>query len=673
MNTVSGGQPRYHLRFQVIPGPNAERDARALARFCTEHGVEEVVLFFAAEEWNNGLLSADEEDLWFDTVKRAKGILDSAGIAVSLNPWMTVLHTDRGRRFPVDCSFKPMVSPLGETSQACASFADTAWRRYVWDLYGRFAALGFRVIWVEDDFRYHNHAPLTWGGGFEPEVLERFARKVGRNVTRREVVAAILKPGEPHPWRALWMETWREIQLEVARGFAEAIAEGAPGPTRLGLMSSHPSSHSAEGRDWHALFDALSINGKVAHRPHYAAYGDSPGKSRGYSIMMLDVQRGFRPADCEVAPEVENFPFTAWNKSDSQTWSEMALCMFYGSDALLLDLFPFSGNPADEEPQIGGMLDRSRPALEWIAARFPKGLETRGVGIPWKEDAQAHVRTGAGRSLSEWNATSFEPGNLLLPYGVPVSARPQPANAVFGSLAWAFDDEEVLRMLSGGLLLDGASAEILHRRGFAEHIGVEFRGWANRDESAYSLEVTASEEAGVRRGLYFNANTHPRLALLEPQDGAVEWTTILTPTRERLGSGMIVFENALGGRVVMIAAPNPAGLPRSYHRQTITQNAVRFLGGGTFAFALITGGPDLMPMHFEGEGMRRVVVFNGSPDPARPVVRVDGARTKPGALTVLAPLSKPVRVDCTIDRGRHGITVVPQAEVPYHGYLVVEW
>jgi len=68
---MSAGSPkrlRYHLRFQIAPGPNVERNARALARFCAERGVEEVVLFFAAEEWNNGLLSAEEEDLWFETI-----------------------------------------------------------------------------------------------------------------------------------------------------------------------------------------------------------------------------------------------------------------------------------------------------------------------------------------------------------------------------------------------------------------------------------------------------------------------------------------------------------------------------------------------------------------------------------------------------------------------------
>jgi len=663
---------RYHLRFQIIPGKNVERDAHILANFCKKHGVEEVVLFFAAEEWNNGLLSAKEEDAWFATIKKTKSILDKAGVVTSLNPWMTVLHCARGRTFPQDRKFKPIVSPAGEVDKACASFADPNWQKYIYKLYGRFAKVGFRVVWVEDDFRYHNHTPLTWGGGFEPEVLSHFAQKIGRRVSREEVLKNILKPGKPHPWRVKWMETWRGIQLEVAEGLAETVAENAPHKSKIGLMSSRPSTHSIEGRDWQKLFAAFSINGQVAHRPHCAGYGESPGKCKDYTIMMLDVQRNFRPPYCEVAPEVENFPFTNWNKSDSLTWAEMAFCMFYGSDALLLDLFPFSGNPADEEPQIGKLLDKSRPGLEWIYTKFSKDLRTQGVGIPWKEDAQAHVRTFEGQSLQELNATSFAPGSFLLPYGVPVSANPQRINAIFGSLAWAFNDRELQEMLSGGLLLDGVSADILCQRGFGQHVGVDFKRWVNREESKYATEKVTSKEAGLQEGLYFNANLIPCLSMIEPRPGAQEWTAIITPEKERFGAGIIVYENKLGGRIVTCAVPNPAGLPRSYQRQIIIQKAIDFLACGKFASAMVTGGAHLIPIHFTKENENFVVIFNGSPDTAKPVIRMDGLNAKSMQATLLVPLAKPVKVKVNVISKGKVVIITSQTKIPYLGFLVLE-
>lgn len=663
---------RYHLRFQIAPGPRVRQDARDLVAFCKAHGVEEVVLFVAAEEWNNGLLSEREESLWFETVRDAKRILDRAGIVTSLNPWMTVLHCDRGRHFPDGRQFKPQVSPLGEVSRACASFADPAWRKYVYDLYGRFATLGFRVLWVEDDFRYHNHEPLTWGGGFEPEILERFGSKVGRAVGREEVVAAIVKPAEPHPWRRLWQETWREIKLEVAAGLAQSVAVNSGDcRSRLGLMSSHPAVHSVEGRDWEKLFESLSIEGRVAHRPHYAGYGEAPGRSKTYSMMMLDLQKQFRPAEAEVAPEVENFPFTNWNKSDSLTWAEMALCEFHGADALLLDLFPFAANSAKAEPAIGKLLDDSRPGLSWIAARFGKTLATTGVGLPWKQDAAAYVQTLAGKSLHELEASPFGPGELLLPNGIPVCFTRQAVNAVFGNDAWIFDDAEWRELLAGGLLLDADSALILQQRGLGDFLGARVEAIVDREGDSFARGVIAASRAGVPAGFRFNCNLMGRMAQLTPAKGAAAWTQVLRADGSAFGAGLTVYRNQLGGRVAVFAAPNPAALPANYQWQALVHELVNVVAGGRFASARVLGSPHCLPMHFVGSGGEMVVVLNGSPDPARPTVFLPGRSKKPKG-TLLAPLAKPQSLGLSCKPSKGGLAVTFAKPIPYLGFAVLQ-
>ena len=671
---------RYHLRYQVLPGRGTGRVARDLARFCLRHGIEEVALFYAAEEWNNGLLSRREEDLWLEAVRKAKGILEERGIEVSLNPWMTVLHTARGRVFPRDRSFGPMVSPTGLASTACASFADQGFREYLEAQYARFAEMGFRVLWVEDDFRYHNHAPLDWGGGFEPQIIERFRARAGCTADREAILRAILAPGEPHPWRRLWLETWRDIQIEVASGLARAVGSSSPRPSKLGLMSSHPAVHAVEGRDWGKLFHALSIGGEVAHRPHFASYAEGPGRALASAITMLDVQRTLRESRWEVSPEIENFPFTSWTKSDSLTWAQMALCMVQGSDALLLDLFPFSGNRASEEPAIGRLLGASRPALEWIARELPRNLEPQGIGAPWKQDAQLHVRTQRGESLAELDATFAEVSRLLLPYGVPVTCGQQSVNAIFGSLAWAFSDQELRGMLSGGLLVDGKSASILQERGYGELLGVDVKVRLERDASAYAVEEVTAKESGVREGFFSNTNLLSAVYALEPLPGAVEWTRIIAPDRpprgSRIGAGLVCFRNRSGGRVAVFAAESPGGLPPSFQRQLMTHRLARFLG---FDGLLVSEAPHLLPMCFrapEGTpGPRNVVVVvNGNPDPARPVLTVPGVPASGVDATLLAPLDKPRSARVTVSHGENDQTTIDvRSKVPYLGYLVVRW
>ena len=672
---IEGDTVRYQLRYHIIPGEHAVQDARNLACFCREHGIQEVALFVAAAEWNAGLFSAKDERRWFDHIKAVKPIFEAAGIAVSLNIWLTVGQTDNGQSFPEDRPFKPMVSPYGQKAKACASFADPHWQDYVARLYGRFAQLDLRVLWVEDDFRYHNHSPLKWGGGFEPGVLKRFSKKVGCKVTRAQVVRNILKPGKPHPWRALWMANWHELQMEVARKLASVVAQGGRGQSMLGLMSSCPSVHSVEGRQWQQLFDAFTTNGRVAHRPNFAPYSDVVGTAEARGMMTLDLQRTLRPSYCEVAPEIENYPFTRWNKSHTQTWAEMALCLMYGSDALLLNLFSFAGSPLKEQPhgEVSELLCKSRPALEWITHRFSKDMQTRGVGIPWRQNAQAHVHTRIGESLDELDATSFSPGYFLLPYGIPVSAKLQKVNAVFGNLAWAFSDEKIDELLTGGLLLDGISAQILYQRGFGAQIGVDIEALVDRHHHPFSVEMTATSVCGVRKGYYFQLWGLHSLAIVHPRTQAKEWTTILTPRHERVGAGLTIFKNKRGGRVATYAAVALCPVAPAHQQQAILQKVLSVLSGGRFGSVFVTGGANLLPLHFESGNKRLIVVFNGSPDGARPVVRCNVIRDAPRAATILTPLGKPETISLDTTENKGIVVLTCQREVPYFGYLVLEW
>ena len=665
--------PHYHLRFQIIPGTNVKRDAVLLADLCAKHKIEEVVLFIAAEEWNNGLLSRKEEDIWFKTIQEAKHILENSGLEVSLNPWMTSLHCARWRKFPAGRKFQPMVSPSGKISKASASFADPEWREYLCDLYGRFASLGFRVLWVEDDFRYHNHDPLDWGGGFEPAILHRFHRKVRKQVSREALLDAILKPGAPHPWRSIWMETWRETKLEVAKSLAEAVSSKSPEPSKIGLMSSSPAMHSAEGRNWEKLFKAFMIDGAVAHRPHFQHYSETTGQEIVYSFCMLDVQRDLRPENCEVAPEIENFPFTAWTKSDSLSWAHMAVAQLFASDALLLDVFPFSGNPANSEPEIWSMLDRCRPALKWIGDHFTKDLQTRGVGIPWRQNAQELIHTEKGLSVSELHApdcTIHPASEFLMQYGIAVSHRQQETNAVFGRLAWTFSDDELCNLMSGGLLLDATSADILCQRGFGREIGVDLLGMSGREDDSYSIERVVCGDCGVEEGLYFSINTLPAVGKMRPLKGAMEWTEILRPDRSKFGSGIVAFENKLGGRVVTFASSKPGAVPKCRQRQIMAQHAARFCAG-KHGITYADGGPYLILQEFAGSGRRLFTVLNASPDFASPAIRVRGISGKVKG-TILNPLEHPTPAALKLRKQADSVIITPDSRIPYLGMLVLE-
>ncbi|QMU71201.1 hypothetical protein [Streptacidiphilus sp. P02-A3a] len=660
---------RYHLRFQIHPGPDARADAVALAKSCAAASVDEVVLLLDAEELYTGHLTGAEADSWFETVAEARSVLLDAGIGVSLNPWVTVGHADRGRR--EDLGFAPMVSPTGETATAQASFACPRWRRWLTDHYGRYAELGFRVLWIEDDFRYQNHAPLSWGGGFEPLMLRRFAELSGARPTREQLVAAITAPGPPHPWRAQLQQVWRTAQLEVARLLADTVAERSGGRSQLGLMSSWLDTTSIEGRDWPALFDALAVEGRVAHRPHFAPYSDAPGRELSFSVWTLELQRALRPATAGCEPEVENWPHTAWSKSDTQTWSEMAAAQLAGSDALLLNVHPMHARRADRFPEVGDLLSRSRPALDWIADQQPRDLVTEGVSVPFKQDAAAHVQA----HTPELEALAAGPGpaaDFLLRFGVPITAGPAPVAALFGQLARAFDDDEVRALLAGGLLLDGVAAAVLVERGFGSLLGLREARLVDREERTasgpYAAEQVLLADDPSAVGMLLSVNVQPALARLEPVDAARRWTAVVTPDGRDWGTGRFGFRNELGGRVAVLAATAVDELPYNDDGQRLLHAMVRFLEGDQPRLPLVSGGPYLIPQLSRANGVRRLAVGNGCADPAR--VRVDYPRapTEPRA-TLLAPLAQPRPVPAAV----LGARVCVEQELPDRGWLVLAW
>ncbi|MBI3987347.1 MAG: hypothetical protein HY343_10520 [Lentisphaerae bacterium] len=664
---------RYGLRFQILPGPEAISRAKDVVKFCRLHGIRAVHLFTNAEEWNRGHLTGSEIAAVIAMFKRILPLFRRAGISVNLNPWQTTLHADRGRRLRAGQKFECMVAPSGRVAQAVASFACPRWRKAIADFYHRMASLGFGTLWIEDDFRYHNHEPLDWGGDFSGAMLKQFSAKVGRSVTRQQVLKAVLKPGQPHPWRRLWLELWRENQESVARLLAQAVESANPRAT-LGLMSSHPDVHAAEGRRWDGLFKAMSIRGRAIHRPHFAPYNEAVSGGLISSFNLLDQQRELRPRWVESHPEIENFPFGRFNKSDTSTFAQMALCKILGSEGLLLDLHPFVGNGVFEEQGIGQLLDRARPALEWLSARFSRDLQTTGVGVPFREDVAEQLRLPAGATYGQLVCSSGAAGLLLGGLGIACQRRlSESVNVLWGQNAWAYSDAEVRELLRFGLWLDAGAADILCQRGFGRQLGIRIGNWMNRETDAYAVERVVSARTGVRPAFHAGANLFQRVLRFEAAKGAETWTDIVDFMNRRVGTGLSVFANEWGGRVAVSAFPLNEELGCwnfNFQRQTLAQNLIRRLAGRKRP-AMTDGAPHLFPIDLRNGGERKIVAINLWTDPAPASIRIPGATRLRRAIR-LDPLSGPKPVPCRVQAVGEGLHVKLSTLLPSYGMAILE-
>jgi hypothetical protein len=605
----------FTLRMQFGPHQDPEEVTRWLLKLKDEAPVDEVMVFFFAEEMNDGHDTLERIDEWIARTRPWRRALREAGVAVSLNPWHSMLHTDRGRRLKPGQDWQPMVGPTGQQAAAMVCPLGPGWQAYYAEAMRRCAREDFRVIWIDDDIRYHNHGSLEWGGCFCPLHVAEFNHRAGTAATREEIVAACTAPGAPHPWREIWLDMWQQTLLGIITDWREIVeAEGC----RLGLMSSSFDSHAAEGRRWTEWWRAFGGDKPPVHRPHFWGYGDTLGSSLPHFIAMLDQNRTVQPGGTESGPEIENFPYGRWHKSFRQTGAQMALAHILGSTNLNISLYDFMGNAPDDELQRADFLRRWRPTCDWLADTFPLTLRPVGVGMPWSEDMGRRVHADSTGKPHWFSLVCPHRGwaGWLGGSGIAFTMRPMTVNTLGGAGAWAFTDEEIRRWLTGGLLLDGPAAAILLERGFGELIGLRNGRFITQQDRLYAVEHALDPAFGPRAGAEMNVNTGSYAARLfqgDPLPGARFASDLRGPTNDVVGHGLTLFDNALGGRVAV--APWDANASPALNPQRAAQLAgiLRYLDPDNTA-GCVEGGAWLVPQFLTDGNAWHAVVWNASPD-----------------------------------------------------------
>lgn len=328
---------RYILRYSIDPAFHPDERIEELAQFCVAARIEEVMFLFTAEELSLGHPAREMCEPWIQTACRLRDRLARDDIDISLNPWTTTYHLSRGRRLFSGQNFTTMVGPDGTRSPISACPLCQNWQKYLCDLFAEWCRrLKPVALWIEDDWRLHNHGKeLGFGGCFCELHLERFQKQTGRTVSREELLEKILAQGEPHPWRAIWLNIWRDSLIEPAHALRDAVKDASP-ETRLALMSSDPDTHSIEGRDWHALQDAIGFEPAFLTRPHLPPYTQEFSLQTPPSVTrhtMADLKRPL-----EIYPELENSPRCGrYAKSREYSMWECRHSVCYGASGITIN------------------------------------------------------------------------------------------------------------------------------------------------------------------------------------------------------------------------------------------------------------------------------------------------------------------------------------------------
>lgn len=610
----------YALR-RTLPFWSFEKNLSELIEFCKNSCVDEVIIKVDTEEFTHAIPSLSWLEAYMPKLRQAKQTIEANGIVFSLNPWVTLVHCDRGRNlketYPdVDL----IVGHDGTKCTACCCPLSPGWRKATKDLWNLYASLEPNIIWIEDDIRLLNHQPVAYGCFCDLHMKE-FCRRAGKTVSREELVSALLAPGTPHPYRKIWLDLNREAMVETVQ-FLESCVHTISPKSNIGMMCSLPNAHAIEGRDWDGMFAALAgKNGNtVVARPCMCNYEEWSPRGLYDSEYTFRSTRYCLPSNVKTQTEIDNVPFTLYSKSTRFTYFQCALSFIYGSDGVTMNLFDHMGSPMAMVPEIGAMLKEKKAILNAISERC-KGGRHPGVQILHAKDGSYNVKVEPGANFMGLSPRGESWLKVLDEFGLTGTFEDSNTVALSGQVVRSLSDSQIKKILSGGALIDLGALKCLMDMGYQKYLGVNIKRLFNKNTEPISAEEYFNKDFGGYERCYLTLTIpglggNPEIAEFEPDKGAVVVSRIVDPDTKPKYPFLTLYKNSLGGRIALYPVDISICAGTAFinlFRKHQMENVINWLSCGHIPLCL-SGGAHALPFRIDKDSYTVVGAFNLSLD-----------------------------------------------------------
>lgn len=568
------------LRIQFPPFYHEDEHIAEAVEFCVKFGFNNVMLFINAEEYNVGHMTIEEAKPWVATMKKAKVAFEKAGISVSLNPWMELGHLDRCRTLNEGQNFTTMVDFDGNQSSIVACPMCENWKRYFLEFYGYLLQeLKPEVVWVEDDFRLHNHGDLHYGGCFCDLHMKKFNERLGTNYTREEFTDKLFRKNPDIKVRKAWLDVNRECMVSLAEDIGNFIKSLGLG-TKVGLMSSVHDRHALEGRDWHGIHKGLSAGGDMINRLHLPCYAEISAKQ--YYIQFNRVPflcRALLPAQTIIYPELENGTFSTFAKEarflQFQLESAIPLC----NKGMTYDIFDFVGNGVVNQFGYGEVVKEITPYLNGVLSLNLQYNALDGILLPidekttYKNKRKITCFDDLSADESHFNAYIASVG--LSVKGVTGKKFTGKVVALGGGNVYNFTKKQLEQLFKDNfVVLDGGAARILIDSGLGYLIGATSYEMYYAEHNVHSYEqaqpgILVNGKEDYRATAYGNAGNYVSISY-QNTDGVKSYVYDYR--------GNVVGVGAMdGGNYFVIPYIINGVLVEQYHdlRTTLLKNFIR--------------------------------------------------------------------------------------------------
>ncbi|BDR60052.1 hypothetical protein [Lactobacillus xylocopicola] len=544
----------YTLRYMLDPRTNTPAKDQKLLNFVKKGQIDDVAFFINGEELNHSHLTAAETQVWLDAIKPLKHRLKQIGVSTSLNPWTTIMHSDRGYHVNPAIGFKTFVDLEGRESQDMACPADPQWRKYITARYAQYASLHPRRLWLEDDFRHYNHTPLKLMC-FCDYHMSLYNQKLAKKETRTEFVQKLLQAGEPTLERQVYLDQARREMIETEHLIEQAVHQISP-ETDLAQMTSYPDWHALEGRDWNNLFKAQAGPGhpKVA-RPHLPAYNEVAPLKYGRDFEeYTNITASFLGEQAELYPELESYMYSPLAKSLTFTKFQVITTALVGGQGILLNLFDMMGNGINNSWHYAEMLAEIKPFVNQLLQSRLSIEHLRGIKVLVDQDSSYQIHIKQGKDVEELLPHEKNWASLLGAFSFAIEVLPVTPKtrlhdqviAISGQLLRNFTNDQISDLIQNNMvLLDGESINVLLDRKLGDLLHIKQAKWHKYRTAYQAFEQadghTVDNVENPRITMLQHTGNYLQLDYQENSDVSV-WSRAYSSLDENLGNVMAIID-----------------------------------------------------------------------------------------------------------------------------------
>ncbi|MDF2662954.1 MAG: hypothetical protein K0Q94_5745, partial [Paenibacillus sp.] len=392
--------------------------------------------------------------------------------------------------------------------------------------------------------------------------------------------------------------------------------------TRLGLMTSDPAAHAAEGRDWHWLLAALDGVHAAAVRPTLPAYRETTGMQYAWSFHAVSrLTASLLPSATPLYPELENVPYTNYAKSHAFQRFQLETGLLLGSRGLTLNILDMAGNGVYPEERHERWLREQKDFAASVAAMHLRVQDQRGVGVLVNERSSYTLAVAGGKSPGDLSpretfwASCLSACGIANRYVMDNGADCSGVVALSGQVLRNYGEAELRELFARcAVLLDGEAAFTLYDMGLGSLCGIARAEW--HTAQFYERIADGRSYAGIANGRmrpFYSQEAYLRLEYNEAAEVSV-LSRLHRADDSLLGPGMTVVNEQVF--VIPYGWENQQALLHPIRRAVLHDVLLGALGKPDYPSPMMMASyaPHVAVFEYAGERERTICLVNASLD-----------------------------------------------------------